>query len=50
MGKGKMGAQCSHAAVHACLELQERDKDMLDAYFENGAAKIVVGIDSEAAM
>jgi peptidyl-tRNA hydrolase len=48
MGKGKIAAQCCHAAVGVIQELLERDQDYLvSVWNNNGAMKIAVKINSE---
>eukprot|EP00965_Chrysotila_dentata_P199793 6179595-Pleurochrysis_carterae.AAC.3 len=48
MGKGKIAAQCCHAAVHCFEEAQQVAPHRLDLWEEsNGTAKVVVKCDSE---
>lgn len=47
MGKGKIAAQCGHAAVGAIAKAQKNDKESLEAYRRDGQIKIALKIDSE---
>jgi PTH2 family peptidyl-tRNA hydrolase len=48
MGKGKLAAQCCHAAVHCVQIAQERAPELLVRWeTSNGSAKVVVKVDSE---
>lgn len=49
MGKGKMAAQCSHAAVAAYKAARKHPK-VLKAWEESGQAKITLKVDNEAAL
>ncbi|XP_011693768.1 PREDICTED: peptidyl-tRNA hydrolase 2, mitochondrial isoform X1 [Wasmannia auropunctata] len=49
MGKGKVAAQCSHAAVAAYKAARKYPK-ILRAWEESGQAKITLKVDSEAAL
>ncbi|XP_029674377.1 peptidyl-tRNA hydrolase 2, mitochondrial-like [Formica exsecta] len=49
MGKGKVAAQCSHAAVAAYKAARKHPK-ILEAWEESGQAKITLKVDSEAAL
>ncbi|XP_012528404.1 peptidyl-tRNA hydrolase 2, mitochondrial [Monomorium pharaonis] len=49
MGKGKVAAQCSHAAVAAYKAARKHPK-ILRAWEESGQAKITLKVDSEAAL
>lgn len=42
LSKGKLAAQCSHAAVECALKAKRDCPKQLDAWRENGARKIVV--------
>ena len=42
LSKGKLAAQCSHAAVECALKAKRECPKKLDAWRENGARKIVV--------
>ena len=42
MGKGKVAAQCSHAAVGAYKRLQTRNKKLLSCWEYSGQPKVVV--------
>ncbi len=42
LSKGKLAAQCSHAAVECALKAKRDCPRKLDAWRENGARKIVV--------
>ncbi|XP_069767090.1 peptidyl-tRNA hydrolase 2, mitochondrial isoform X2 [Narcine bancroftii] len=42
MGKGKVAAQCSHAAVSAYRQLQTRNPDLLRQWEYSGQPKVVV--------
>ena len=41
LSKGKLAAQCSHAAVHCALVAKRQAPRELDRYQKNGARKIV---------
>jgi peptidyl-tRNA hydrolase len=47
MGKGKMMAQCCHAAVGVVQELLEDDPAVVASWDENGAMKIALKVPSE---
>lgn len=47
MGKGKLAAQASHAAVAALLATQKKHKDWVDAWLLEGQKKVVLKTDSE---
>lgn len=47
MGRGKVAAQCSHAAVNAYKELQKRDPNLLKQWEICGQPKVVVKADNE---
>lgn len=47
MGKGKIGAQCGHAAVGAYEKMLRRNPATLQQWEESGSAKIAVKVDSE---
>jgi len=49
MGKGKVAAQCSHAAVAAYKAARKHPK-ILRAWEESGQAKITLKVDNEAAL
>ncbi|XP_011872557.1 PREDICTED: peptidyl-tRNA hydrolase 2, mitochondrial [Vollenhovia emeryi] len=49
MGKGKVAAQCSHAAVAAYKAVSKHPK-ILRSWEESGQAKITLKVDSEAAL
>lgn len=49
MGKGKVAAQCSHAAVAAYKAARKHPKT-LRAWEESGQAKITLKVDNEAAL
>ena len=42
LSKGKLAAQCSHAAVECALKSKRVRPNELGAWLENGARKIVV--------
>ncbi|XP_023688809.1 peptidyl-tRNA hydrolase 2, mitochondrial [Paramormyrops kingsleyae] len=42
MGKGKVAAQCSHAAVSAYKQVQRRNPDLLKQWEYSGQPKVVV--------
>ncbi|MEE2758676.1 MAG: peptidyl-tRNA hydrolase Pth2 [Candidatus Thermoplasmatota archaeon] len=42
LSKGKLAAQCSHAAVECALKAKRMYPKVLDTWRENGARKIVV--------
>ncbi|KAJ2942955.1 hypothetical protein O0L34_g15145 [Tuta absoluta] len=46
MGKGKIAAQCSHAAVGAFEKAQKRDPASLEVWQKTGQAKIALKTDS----
>ncbi|KAL2090065.1 hypothetical protein ACEWY4_014753 [Coilia grayii] len=47
MGKGKVAAQCSHAAVNVYKELLRRDPNLLKQWEFCGQPKVVVKADNE---
>ncbi|XP_048769423.1 peptidyl-tRNA hydrolase 2, mitochondrial-like isoform X2 [Ostrea edulis] len=47
MGKGKMAAQCCHAAVHASEFLARNNPELFNKWKMNGQPKVVVKADSE---
>lgn len=47
MSKGKVAAQCSHAAVGACEKLMVRNPKLLQAWKYCGQPKVVVKTESE---
>ncbi|XP_018301236.1 peptidyl-tRNA hydrolase 2, mitochondrial isoform X2 [Mycetomoellerius zeteki] len=49
MGKGKVAAQCSHAAV-AAYKVARKHPKILRAWEESGQAKITLKVDSEVAL
>lgn len=50
MGKGKMCAQCSHAAVGSCSVLRRKQPSVYKRYSREGQKKIVVRVGSEEAL
>ncbi|KAK2168616.1 hypothetical protein LSH36_15g02113 [Paralvinella palmiformis] len=50
MGKGKIAAQCAHAAVIAHETLSRRNPELLKEWKYHGQPKVVVKIDSEEAL
>jgi len=48
MGKGKICAQCCHAAVGVCREIQEECPDLLDEWENIGAMKIALKVKDES--
>lgn len=50
MGKGKVAAQCSHAAVGAYKQLQRRNPDILQQWEYYGQPKVVVKTDDEESL
>lgn len=50
MGKGKIGAQCGHAAVGAYQRAIVTMPRMVDRWENSGCTKIAVKVDSEAEM
>eukprot|EP00045_Choanoeca_perplexa_P005403 m.45681 g.45681 ORF g.45681 m.45681 type:complete len:132 (+) comp13099_c0_seq9:135-530(+) len=50
MQKGKVAAQCAHAAVAAFKDVAERNPAMLVAWEESGQPKIVLKVPDEAEM
>lgn len=50
MGKGKIGAQCGHAAVGAYQNCVKRFPNLVRQWDDSGSAKIAVKVDSEADM
>lgn len=50
MGKGKIGAQCGHAAVGAYQNCVKRFPQLVRRWDDNGSAKIAVKVDSEEEM
>ncbi|KAK2175357.1 hypothetical protein NP493_735g03017 [Ridgeia piscesae] len=47
MGKGKVAAQCSHAAVDSINKLRRSNADILKEWEYNGQPKVVVKTESE---
>lgn len=47
MGKGKIGAQCGHAAVGAYQSAIKHHPQMVRRWEDNGSAKVAVKVDSE---
>lgn len=50
MGKGKVGAQCAHAALECCyqaLNSKKAKKEMFQSWLQIGQPKIVVRIPNE---
>jgi PTH2 family peptidyl-tRNA hydrolase len=47
MGKGKIAAQASHAAVSAAEEARKHHKDWWEAWLEEGQRKVVVKVRSQ---
>lgn len=50
MGKGKVAAQCSHAAVCAYRQLQRRNPELLKRWEYYGQPKVVVKVPDEDSM
>ena len=50
MGKGKVAAQCAHAAVNAYKELLRRDPKLLKQWELCGQPKVVVKTDNEESL
>ncbi|KAM4048049.1 peptidyl-tRNA hydrolase 2, mitochondrial isoform 1-T2 [Anomaloglossus baeobatrachus] len=50
MGKGKVAAQCSHAAVSAYKQIQKRNPDLLKQWEYCGQPKVVVKAPDEASL
>lgn len=50
MGKGKVAAQCSHAAVSAYKQLQKRNPELLKQWEYCGQPKVVVKAPDEGAL
>ncbi|XP_069827902.1 peptidyl-tRNA hydrolase 2, mitochondrial [Dendropsophus ebraccatus] len=50
MGKGKVAAQCSHAAVSAYKQLQRRNPELLKQWEYCGQPKVVVKAPDEGAL
>ncbi|HML04128.1 MAG TPA: peptidyl-tRNA hydrolase Pth2 [Candidatus Bathyarchaeia archaeon] len=48
MGKGKIAAQASHAAVSAAEEARKHHKAWLNAWLDEGQRKVVVKVSNEA--
>ena len=48
MGKGKIAAQASHAAVSATEEARKHHRAWLTAWLDEGQRKVVVKVDNEA--
>ena len=47
MGKGKVAAQCSHAAVQCYIEGQKKQKSVVQQWTMFGQPKVVVKVNSE---
>ncbi|KAF0294131.1 Peptidyl-tRNA hydrolase 2, mitochondrial [Amphibalanus amphitrite] len=50
MGKGKIAAQCSHAALAAYKQSQRQSPEYLREWERRGPAKVVVRVEDESAM
>lgn len=50
MGKGKIGAQCGHAAVGAYQKAVQSTPGLVRRWEDSGCAKIAVRVESEAEM
>ncbi|XP_045107094.1 peptidyl-tRNA hydrolase 2, mitochondrial-like [Portunus trituberculatus] len=50
MGRGKLAAQCSHGALAAYKQAQQRTPSLLQAWEDTGQAKVVVKVDTEKDM
>lgn len=50
MGKGKIGAQCAHAAIGVVLQLLATDLDLYMQWEQCGQRKIVVKMDDAQSM
>lgn len=50
MGKGKIGAQCGHAAVGAYQKAVQKSPDLLRRWEDSGCAKVAVKVENEAEM
>ena len=48
LSKGKLAAQCSHAAVECALKAKRIRPNELSSWLENGARKIVVAAPNDA--
>ena len=48
MGKGKVAAQASHAAVSSAEEARKRHSDWWEAWLDEGQRKVVVKVKDEA--
>jgi PTH2 family peptidyl-tRNA hydrolase len=48
MGKGKIAAQASHAAVSAAEEARKHHRAWLNAWLDEGQRKVVVKVSNEA--
>jgi PTH2 family peptidyl-tRNA hydrolase len=48
MGKGKIAAQASHAAVSAAEEARKHHREWLNAWLDEGQRKVVVKVGNEA--
>ena len=46
MGRGKIAAQCSHAAIQAMFKTEEKFPEYVDAWLEQGMPKVVLKINS----
>ena len=47
MGKGKIAAQCCHAAIEAFLKTQKKSPELAEAWLSQGMPKVVVKANSE---
>lgn len=47
MGKGKIGAQCSHASIGAMDKTLKKEPKLVEEWKENGMAKVVLKVSSE---
>ena len=50
MSKGKIAAQCGHAALGMYMKLQTREKTLLQNWFASGQAKVALKVESEVSM
>ncbi|XP_074642776.1 peptidyl-tRNA hydrolase 2, mitochondrial-like isoform X2 [Tubulanus polymorphus] len=50
MGKGKVAAQCSHAAVNCCRKLLQTNPAILHQWEVHGQPKVVLKTDTESAL
>ena len=46
MGRGKIAAQCAHAAIQAMFKTEEKFPEYVDAWLDSGMSKVVLKVTS----